>query len=346
MVNLASILILLLIKSESITIKNMYKLSKISSLERRKYNSDLAHTFEESKNINNDFKLTESTLPLEVMTSDANDKPTFSKNELTRKLPSAIIIGSSKCGTRALLEFIGVHPNVVIASKEIYFFSRNYKKGLPWYMSQMPLSNEQQITIEKTPTYFITGVAPKRVFDLNPKMKLILALRDPVVRAVSDYVMRYGKHNYNDGNSLRASEDFESFIYKRNGEINENHFLVKKGLYYLHLQNWLEYFPKEQILFINGHELIREPSVEIGKLQKFLNLTVVIKKENFVGNIRQGFYCIKKPSNLDEVKCLEKNKGVLHPTIDEAILNDLRHFYRPYNEELFSFLNETPWWTI
>ena len=285
-----------------------------------------------------------SSLILKVKTSDANDKPTFSKNELTRKLPSAIIIGSSKCGSRALLEFIGVHPNVAIATKEIYYFNNRYQNGLEWYIGQMPLSNEHQITIEKTPSYIIDERAPKRVFDLNPKMKLILTLRDPVVRAVSEYLQKRG--DIIDNNPLRDSEIFEKQLYDQNRNIRKDWIVVEKGLYYPHLQNWLKYFPKEQILFINGHELIREPSVEFEKLQRFLNLTTVIKKENFVGNIRQGFYCIKEPSNLDEVKCLGKNKGRQHPPINETILNDLRHFYRPYNEELFTFLNEKPWWPI
>ena len=288
------------------------------------------------KFINNDHRLEGISLSLDVKTND--------ENKLTRKLPSAIIIGSSKCGTTTLLVFIGYHPNVAIASKEVYFFSRNYAKGLEWYIEQMPLSNKQQITIDKTPLYLISKEAPKRIFDLNPKMKLILVLRDPVVRAVSDYVMKYGDHN--DGNLLSASEQFGSFVYNRNGEINKNHFLVFKGLYYKYLQNWLKYFPKEQILFINGHEFIRDPRVEIEKLQTFLNVTHVLKKEHFVRNDRKGFYCIKNPSNLEEFKCMNEKRGRQHPTINETILNDLRDFYRSSDEMLFKFLNESPWWPI
>ena len=51
----------------------------------------------------------------------------------TRKLPDAIIIGVKKGGTRALLEFLKVHPDVRAPGPEIHFFDRQYHKGLDWY---------------------------------------------------------------------------------------------------------------------------------------------------------------------------------------------------------------------
>lgn len=51
----------------------------------------------------------------------------------TRKLPVAVIIGVKKGGTRALLEFLKVHPDVRAPGPEIHFFDRQYHKGLDWY---------------------------------------------------------------------------------------------------------------------------------------------------------------------------------------------------------------------
>ncbi len=50
-----------------------------------------------------------------------------------QSLPDAIIIGAKKCGTRALLKFIGTHPNVSTAGAEVHFFDRFYHMGLDWY---------------------------------------------------------------------------------------------------------------------------------------------------------------------------------------------------------------------
>ena len=50
-----------------------------------------------------------------------------------QRLPDAIIIGAKKSGTRALLKFIGAHPNVSTAGAEVHFFDRFYHMGLDWY---------------------------------------------------------------------------------------------------------------------------------------------------------------------------------------------------------------------
>jgi len=50
-----------------------------------------------------------------------------------RKLPQAIIIGVKKGGTRALLEFLRVHPDIRAVGAEPHFFDRHYDKGMEWY---------------------------------------------------------------------------------------------------------------------------------------------------------------------------------------------------------------------
>ena len=51
----------------------------------------------------------------------------------SKQLPQAIIIGVKKGGTRALLEFLRVHPDVRAVGAEPHFFDRSYDKGLAWY---------------------------------------------------------------------------------------------------------------------------------------------------------------------------------------------------------------------
>lgn len=50
------------------------------------------------------------------------------------------------------------------------------------------LSEQDQITVEKSPNYFVDPVVPERVYKLNTSMKLLLILRDPVRRTISDYL--------------------------------------------------------------------------------------------------------------------------------------------------------------
>ena len=62
----------------------------------------------------------------------SDPKPTDSANQVTsghghvmeRRLPVAIVIGARKAGTRALLRFIGQHPDVVTSRREPHYFDR------------------------------------------------------------------------------------------------------------------------------------------------------------------------------------------------------------------------------
>ncbi|XP_049775084.1 heparan sulfate glucosamine 3-O-sulfotransferase 6 isoform X2 [Schistocerca cancellata] len=107
--------------------------------------------------------------------------------EPSRKFPDALIIGVKKGGTRALLEFIRLHPDVRAAGSEVHFFDKFYAKGFEWYRNRMPPTLEGQVTMEKTPSYFVTREAPQRVYEMSPITKLLVVVRDPVTRAISDY---------------------------------------------------------------------------------------------------------------------------------------------------------------
>lgn len=50
-----------------------------------------------------------------------------------RRLPDVIVIGAKKSGTRAILEFLKIHPDVRAAGRETHFFDRFYDRGLDWY---------------------------------------------------------------------------------------------------------------------------------------------------------------------------------------------------------------------
>ena len=50
-----------------------------------------------------------------------------------RRLPDFLIIGAQKSGTTSLFHYLMEHPDVVVnprKRKEVYFFSRDYERGL------------------------------------------------------------------------------------------------------------------------------------------------------------------------------------------------------------------------
>lgn len=264
-----------------------------------------------------------------------------------QRLPNTLIIGVKKGGTKALLVFLKAHPQVRACKKEVHFFDNelNYKNGFSWYKSRMPKSESNQITLEKSPRYFVTNRVPRRVYRMSPSTKIILILRDPVKRAISDYV-----HMKTRKKKGVIKDDIEEILWdSKTGEFNGNAKFIQNSLYSVYLKNWLLYFPHEQIHIVNGDNLIRDPGAELAKVQRFLDINVLIDRKDFIFNPKKRFYCLKnRPAFItakkSDVICLGRSKGRKHPVISEKTLQAMKEFYRPYNHELYELIGTDFGW--
>ncbi|XP_048347341.1 heparan sulfate glucosamine 3-O-sulfotransferase 3B1-like [Sphaerodactylus townsendi] len=256
----------------------------------------------------------------------------------TKRLPQALIIGVKKGGTRALLEFLRVHPDVRAVGAEPHFFDRNYQRGLTWYRDLMPRTLDGQITMEKTPSYFVTKEAPARISAMSKGTKLIVVVRDPVTRAISDYTQTLSKKP--------DIPTFESLTFKNRttGLIDTSWSAIQIGIYAKHLENWLLYFPIGQILFVSGERLISDPAGELGRVQDFLGLKRIITDKHFYFNKTKGFPCLKKAEGSSKPHCLGKTKGRTHPNIDQKVVQRLREFYRPFNMKFYQMTGQDFGW--
>ncbi|XP_034363778.1 heparan sulfate glucosamine 3-O-sulfotransferase 3A1 isoform X1 [Arvicanthis niloticus] len=259
-------------------------------------------------------------------------------DEGSKQLPQAIIIGVKKGGTRALLEFLRVHPDVRAVGAEPHFFDRSYHKGLAWYRDLMPRTLEGQITMEKTPSYFVTREAPARISAMSKDTKLIVVVRDPVTRAISDYTQTLSKRP--------DIPSFESLTFRNRsaGLIDTSWSAIQIGLYAKHLEPWLRHFPLGQMLFVSGERLVSDPAGELRRVQDFLGLKRIITNKHFYFNQTKGFPCLKKAEGSGKPHCLGKTKGRAHPTIAREVLRQLRDFYRPFNRKFYQMTGRDFGW--
>ncbi|KAM6423615.1 heparan sulfate glucosamine 3-O-sulfotransferase 4-like isoform 1-T2 [Liasis olivaceus] len=255
-----------------------------------------------------------------------------------KRLPQALIIGVKKGGTRALLEALRAHPDVRAVGTEPHFFDRNYGHGLDWYREMMPRTLEGQLTMEKTPSYFVTSEAPGRIHSMAKDTKLIVVVRDPVTRAISDYTQTLSKKP--------EIPTFEVLAFKNRtlGLIDASWSAIRIGIYALHLESWLQYFPLSQIHFVSGERLITDPAGEMAKVQDFLGLRRVVTEKYFYFNKTKGFPCLKKPEESGAPRCLGKSKGRTHPAIDQDVIQRLRKFYKPFNVMFYQMTGQDFQW--
>ncbi|XP_053722512.1 heparan sulfate (glucosamine) 3-O-sulfotransferase 3-like [Synchiropus splendidus] len=269
---------------------------------------------------------------------DAEANSTGKEWTAARRLPQALIIGVKKGGTRALLEFLRLHPDIRALGSEPHFFDRHYARGLDWYRSMMPKALEGQIVMEKTPRYFVTVETPARIHEMSRDVKLIVVVRDPVTRAISDYTQIISK--------TPDIPRFESLAFKNQstGLIDSLWSPLWIGLYAQHLERWLAWFPRSQIHLVSGEKLITDPAGELGKVQDFLGLQRIVTDKHFYFNKTKGFPCLKKPEGSSKPHCLGKTKGRTHASIDPQVLQKLRDFYKPHNQRFYQMAGQDFGW--
>ncbi|KAF6124779.1 heparan sulfate-glucosamine 3-sulfotransferase 6 [Phyllostomus discolor] len=254
-----------------------------------------------------------------------------------QRFPQALIVGVKKGGTRALLEFLRLHPDVRALGSEPHFFDRWYERGLAWYRSLMPPTLDGQITMEKTPSYFVTLEVPHRIHSMSPDMKLIVVVRNPVTRAISDYAQMLSK--------TPSLPSFRALAFRHGlGPVDTAWSAVRIGLYAQHLDNWLRYFPLSHFLFVSGERLVSDPAGEVGRVQDFLGLKRVVTDKHFYFNATKGFPCLKKAQGSSRPRCLGKSKGRPHPRVPEAVVQRLRDFYQPFNQKFYQMTGQDFGW--
>ncbi|CDW56489.1 heparan sulfate glucosamine 3 O sulfotransferase [Trichuris trichiura] len=268
--------------------------------------------------------------------------PTFSRGRLARRrLPSCLIIGARKGGTRAMLQFLSLHPKIRIVPQELHYFDDNatYNKGIEWYRSQMPFTDQPDIVVvEKTPAYFVSTVAPERVRLLDPSMKLILVVRDPVIRTVSDYT-QVMHSKLSKGKPVAG---FERSVFDSTGMVRACYKPIINSLYVIHLRRWLAYFPASQVHIADGDRLISQPIIELQAAERFLQLEPKISADQLYFNRTKGFYCYHHPSQGNI--CLGNTKGRLHVKISSSTRARLKTFFHKYNQLFYACANRTFTW--
>ncbi|XP_061433254.1 heparan sulfate glucosamine 3-O-sulfotransferase 3B1-like [Lethenteron reissneri] len=204
----------------------------------------------------------------------------------------------------------------------------------------MPLTLDGQITMEKTPSYFITKEAPERIRAMDGgRTRLIVVVRDPVTRAISDYTQTLSKRPLG-----TASFEALAFRNRSSGLVEPQWSALRIGLYADHLARWLRAFPRERMLFVSGERLVSDPAGEVGRAQRFLGLKTIVTDKHFYFNATKGFPCLKKAEGSGRPHCLGKTKGRTHPRVDARVLVRLRDFYRPFNLKFYQMVGEDFGW--
>lgn len=245
------------------------------------------------------------------------------------KGPDFLIIGAMKCGTTSLYQYITMHPQVTAAThKELHYFDMNFERGPNWYFNQFPGNNENKITGEATPFYLFCPDVPKKVFQMFPKIKLIVLLRNPVERAISHFYYFDLRNRRRRRVNKEADREFDQVFEIEKKSINDlntyfqkfnmreiQNYCISLGIYINQIKQWREYFPGSQMLIIDSDDLLNDTPNTVNRVFEFLGLP----KYNLA-----GYETFNKNSGKKEIK--------------KETMDQLYDFYEKYNRELEDYL--------
>ena len=199
-------------------------------------------------------------------------------------LPQLIGLGTQKGGTSTLNNMLRLHKRFNLPTKkEIHYFSQHWDQSLQWYKNYYKDSTDTKINVDITPYYLFHPEAASRIQMVVPDAKLIVLLRDPVERTISQYfhAKRLGFEELSIMDAI-AQEEIrmkENYSYS-----HQKHSYIGRSKYIKQLERYEALFKKSQLLIIKSEDYFKNPRDIWQKIEVFMD----IEPEKFPNNIKKA----------------------------------------------------------
>jgi len=280
-------------------------------------------------------------------------------------VPSFVVAGTQKAATTWLYECLNEHPEVYVPSiKELHFFCEpdqcgksRASHGLDWYKQQFSHQKPFLATGEFSIDYMYYPEVAAKLHDLNPGLKVLFILRDPVDRAYSGYWM-----------SRRSHTNFPPF----SDFISPDSDIVARGFYHRQIERYRALFPDDQLKILIYEHIPRDPFAFLAEIFNFLGVDakfypasaeqIIAETKALNPRLSSVFYkyvsrMLKIPPllwtwrNFKQVTGIKQRKSVSgwsskYPTIDANDHARLSDIYREETEKIFTLIGRRiPEWS-
>jgi Sulfotransferase domain len=176
-----------------------------------------------------------------------------------------LVIGAQRCGTTYLHSLLDAHPHVAMArparpEPKVFLSEELTDRGVEWYDATFfAHAAPGQLLGDKSTSYLEDPAAPARARRMLGEPGVVVVLRDPVERAVSNWRFStdHGRETRPAAEALEANLEESRSWDQATSSVSPFAYL-ERGRYADHLVPWLEEFPDTHVLFLD--ELLADPT--------------------------------------------------------------------------------------
>jgi hypothetical protein len=253
-----------------------------------------------------------------------------------------VIGGAQRSGTTSLSRYLNQHPCFCLHRNRefnVFLYEEKFNNNYEKFFAQDYLCQDldRKIILAKSVWIMNLPEAIQRLHKHNPKIKIVLLLRNPVDRAYSAFW--YARQR-----GLEEIGSFEEALYAGDDRLRNNFgkFLncryLETGAYIKHIKNLQNFFPRDQLHIYFFEEFVRYPeticrdifSLFPGIDANFVPETTV--KHNSIARNRSSL--IARSLSLQEY--LRRPKRILRQFIPQKFVFSLRNKLEDINETSFS----------
>ncbi len=194
------------------------------------------------------------------------------------------MIGTQKCGTSTTLTAFRGHPQVFMDDVEL-FHDKIPEGNLQRFQDRLlAKAGPKPIVGPMHPdfVFFRSGAPMKACF--GPDLKLIMTVRDPVKRAISNYWMEMNRDYFEKLPMPTALQD-----PTRN--------YLRRGHYHRQLIQFMKHFPREQLLIVRLEDMAEDTNAVLNTMLRWIGADPFAHRQEHVRQ-RIGHYQSEPPASV------------------------------------------------
>jgi hypothetical protein len=261
------------------------------------------------------------------------------------KKPNFFIVGAPKCGTTALNDYLSMHPDIFMATKELHYFGSDLKVASrpseAEYLKNFESATNEKVVGEASVWYLFSKTAASEIKRFSPEANILIMLRDPV-----DVIHSLHSQHLYDGNE--DVPDFETAISldeeRKNGrnlpesvDFTELPPYVESVLFSEQVRRYLDVFGRERVHIILYEDFIADTPKAVAGILQFLGIDPRLHADYKVVNANKQIRLfwlhrlLKKPSASLKtlVRLLLPFKSVRHAVMHYLFRQNIEVKKRP-----------------